>query len=97
MDIKVKTKDITKLFSQLGKMPKGVHSDAFTFLRQATPIRSGNARRKTKKESRLRIGSRYGYAGKLDDGFSRQAPDGFTEPTIDKMEQLVDREIRKID
>ena len=97
MEIKVNTKDITKLFKQLGGVPDSVHEDAFHFLRKETPIRSGNARRKTKKESGLRIGSRYPYAQKLDEGSSRQAPKGFTDPTIDRMEQLVDKEIRKID
>lgn len=97
MEIKVNTKDVTKMFKQLGGVPDDVHNDAFKFLRQETPKRSGNARRKTKKESGLRIGSRYPYAQRLDDGWSRQAPNGFTDPTIDKMAQLVDKEIRKID
>ena len=97
MEIRVNTKDVTKLFRQLSGLPSDIHRDAYTFLKNKTPIRSGNARRKTKKESGLRIGSRYEYASKLDEGFSRQAPDGFTDPTIDKMKQLVDKEIRKID
>ncbi len=97
MGIKVNTKDVTKMFKQLVELPSDVHSESYTFLKKQTPIKTGNARRRTKKESGLRIGSRYSYAGSLDDGFSRQAPDGFTEPTIDKMEQLVIREIRKID
>lgn len=97
MDIKVKTKDVTKLFQQLGKVPGHVHSDAYFFLKRKTPKRSGNARNKTRKESNLRIGSRYPYAEKLDEGWSKQAPNGFTDPTIDEMIKLVDKEIRKID
>jgi len=97
MEIKVKTADVDKLFSQLGKIPKSVHNDAYFFLKRKTPKRSGNARNKTRKESGLRIGSRYPYAEKLDEGWSRQAPNGFTDPTIDEMVKIVDKEIRKID
>lgn len=97
MEIKIVTKDVSKLLNQLGKVPTHVHNDAYNYLKKQTPIRSGNARSKTKKESNLRIGSRYAYAGRLDDGWSRQAPEGFTEPTMDYIETLIDKEIRKID
>ena len=86
-----------KLFKQLGVLPDKVHSDAYFFLKKKTPVRSGNARSKTRKESNLRIGSRYPYAERLDTGWSKQAPKGFTDPTIEEMEKIVTKEVRKID
>lgn len=97
MATRIKTADVTLLFKQLGKVPTKVHDKAYYYLKKETPIRSGNARSKTRKESGLRIGSRYPYAEKLDEGWSKQAPNGFTDPTIDEMIKLVDKEIRKID
>ena len=97
MDIKVKTADVVKLFKQLGQLPSKVHSDAYFVLKKKTPKKTGNARSKTRKESNLRIGSRYPYAERLDTGWSKQAPGGFTDPTIDEMEKIVAREVRKID
>ena len=56
--------------------------------RAITPIRTGNARSKT---SRVNVGveAAYPYANKLNDGFSRQAPDGMTAPTVEKISDYV--------
>ena len=97
MAVRIKTADVNLLFKQLGKVPTNVHNKAYDFLKRKTPIRSGNARSKTRKESGLRIGSRYPYAERLDEGWSKQAPRGFTDPTITEMGNLVEKEIRKID
>ena len=43
-------------------------------------MRSGNARRKTRLSGNKIIAG-YNYAQKLDEGYSRQAPDGMTKPT----------------
>lgn len=55
-----------------------------------TPIRSGNARRKTKKTNNS-IDANYAYAQRLEEGYSRQAPNGMTEPTIDEVRAYVFR------
>jgi hypothetical protein len=31
----------------------------------------------------------YGYAGRLDEGASRQAPEGMSDPTIEYIEQTI--------
>ena len=45
-----------------------------------TPVRSGNARRKTKLKSN-EIHADYPYAQKLDEGYSKQKPNGMVKPT----------------
>jgi len=94
--ITVNSLQIDKLFDDLVDMPKELMKDAFPFLKQKTPIRSGNARNKTKLQG-LSIKSDYGYAQRLDDGWSKQAPKGFIDPTIDEIERDVSRYINKID
>lgn len=50
----------------------------------------GNARRKTKKTNNS-IDANYAYAQRLEEGYSRQAPNGMTEPTIDEVRAYVFR------
>lgn len=57
-----------------------------------TPIRSGNARRKTKKTGNT-IDANYPYAQRLEDGYSKQAPQGMTEPTIEEVRAYVLRKL----
>ena len=57
-----------------------------------TPIRSGNARNSTKLEG-SRINADYAYARRLEkQGWSQQAPEGMSTPTIDWARQ----ELRKL-
>lgn len=53
-----------------------------------TPIRSGNARRKTKKSGNT-INADYPYAQRLEEGYSQQAPQGMTEPTLEEVRTYV--------
>lgn len=53
-----------------------------------TPIRSGNARRKTKKSGNT-IDANYPYAQRLEEGYSKQAPQGMTEPTLEEVRDYV--------
>lgn len=53
-----------------------------------TPIRTGYARRNTVKSGND-IDANYPYAQKLEEGFSRQAPKGMTEPTIEEVRRYV--------
>ena len=55
---------------------------------QNTPIRSGNARRNTVK-SNNDIDANYPYAQRLEEGYSKQAPKGMTEPTIEEVRKYV--------
>ena len=96
-NIKVNTRDFEQLLGQLDDLPGKVMKKAEPDMVRNTPIRSGNARRNTKRRGDTKIVANYGYAGRLDDGWSRQAPDGFTDPTIDFIEDEVSRQVGRID
>ena len=70
------TSSLKNMQRKISNLPK----EAFTEFVKDTPIRTGNARRKTKLSGNKIIAG-YDYAQKLDEGFSRQAPDGMTKPT----------------
>lgn len=94
---KINATEVKDLLKDLDKMPSVVMKESYKTLKNATPTRGGNARNKTKLEGKTTIGSRYPYADRLDKGWSKQAPKGFTSPTIDKMEQEVNSYIDRID
>jgi len=91
-----------KLVDKLEDMPNKVMSKAYDYFKAETPIRSGNARRNTKKQlggSRVgtsRILADYAYADRLDNGWSSQAPDGMTDPTTKFIQQEIDRALRRL-
>jgi hypothetical protein len=80
---------------KLKQVPDQLLKNAETELKANTPIQSGNARNKTKLRGN-KIQSNYPYAGRLDSGWSKQAPKGFTEPTIEFMDKNVDKLIKRI-
>lgn len=58
-----------------------------------TPIRTGNARRSTRL-SNNRIVADYNYSLELDQGRSRQSPEGMTGPTLEWIEAEVDKRLK---
>ncbi len=71
-------------------LPK-VATDAF---RKNTPIRTGNARRKT-RQSGMSVKASYPYATNLEKGSSRQAREGMSKPTSRTLNKYLKRELRK--
>lgn len=70
---------------------------AYEHFRKLTPVRTGNARNRTRYVDQGRtklIEAQYPYARRLDTGWSNQAPDGMTQPTQEFIETQVDRAIR---
>lgn len=53
-----------------------------------TARRSGNARRNTRKTS-SEIRADYAYASRLDQGWSKQRPNGMTKPTKEAIRQYI--------
>lgn len=94
---KVDTKDFDKLIKELTDLPSGVMKKAEPEAKRNTPVRSGNARRNTNLRGSFKILSNYDYAGRLDDGWSKQAPKGFTDPTIDFIEKEIEKQLGRID
>lgn len=88
MKINVDLRNFNKLSRQIQSELAQVPREAHRHFRDITPIRNGNARRRTRLSGN-KIVADYGYAGRLDEGASRQAPDGMSEPTIEHIEQNI--------
>lgn len=95
MAVKIDSSIFKKRMQKLEEIPELSMKNGHIFLRNKTPIRSGNARNKTKRND-LVIKSNYAYAGRLDEGWSKQAPKGFTDPTIDYLENFINNQVGKI-
>jgi hypothetical protein len=72
-------------------MPK-----AYNFFKEITPIKNGNARRNTRLDNQNTIKTNYKYAGVLDSGSSKQAPQGMSQPTTKKIKELVKNYIKTL-
>lgn len=81
------TDEIKKIQRDLAALPKEAHEE-FVAL---TPIRSGNARRNTRLKGES-IEADYPYAERLDEGWSKQAPSGMTQP----FEQWLNKRLKSI-
>jgi hypothetical protein len=84
------TASLRRIQSELDKVPQ----EAYNFWVKGTPKKTGNARRQTKLKGD-EIQARYAYATKLDDGWSKQAPDGMSKPTEKFIKGRVDKIMRK--
>ena len=81
---------------------KEVSDQAYDYYRDETPVgnprlwkskapknyRPGNAKRNTRQVGND-IEANYAYAARLENGWSTQAPDGMTKPTIERIRQYV--------
>ena len=81
---------VGKISARFRNLPK----EAYRYWRGVTPKKSGNARRKTRL-SGTEIQARYPYAKRLDEGWSRQAPDGMFAPTVKHIQRITKRYMRK--
>jgi len=69
---------------QLNRLP----DEAYDVFYKETPIRTGNARSKTRLRGDT-IDANYPYAQRLDDGYSRQSPRGMIQPTLQYLRKRV--------
>lgn len=81
------TASLRRIQSELDKVPQQMYN----FWVKTTPKKTGNARRKTVLKNN-EIQAKYPYAQRLDEGWSKQAPNGMSEPT----EKFVTDRINKI-
>jgi len=89
MTVRVKdtmTPSLERIQRQLDQLP----AKAYQVWVKETPIRSGNARRRTALRGD-RIEARYAYAERLNEGWSRQSPDGMEQPTERFIQQYINR------
>ena len=95
MGIKINAKVFDKRMKELAGLPSFLVDEALQITKENTPVASGNARNKTIKK-RNKIVSDYAYAGRLNEGYSNQAPQGFTKPTIKQLDDKASKYVRKI-
>lgn len=89
--------DLTKFLKKVEKLQnvsQSVMPKAYDFFKKITPKQSGNARRNTKLEKET-IVAKYPYAQVLDEGRSKQAPDGMSNPTSEVIKKLTESYINK--
>lgn len=84
--------DANKRAKQLEKVAKLAHKKWV----EVTPKRSGNAKNKTKLVNRDTIHANYPYAKRLDEGYSKQAPQGMLDPTVKYLKKELDKIFRKL-
>lgn len=96
LKIEVNTTEFSKLIGLAQAQVDTIQQEAYKYFRDHTPKRSGNARRNTRRKGD-EIEANYAYAQRLDQGWSKQAPNGMTEPTIDHIEKvLIPQAVRRI-
>lgn len=71
--------------------PKNLSARAHKHFVSITPIDTGNARRSTVLEN-TDIVAAYPYARLLDQGYSKQAPDGMSQPTVDYIRDYIQQQ-----
>jgi hypothetical protein len=95
MGLSVDSKVFQKRMKKLSGLPTYLLKDALKITKENTPVKSGYARSHTIIQGD-KILSNYGYAGKLDSGTSKQAPNGFTQPTIEQLNKDTTTFVRKV-
>lgn len=86
----IMTPELRRMQKGLDKLPR----EAYDVFKEETPIKTGNARRRTRLQGEA-IKADYPYATELDDGKSRQAPEGMVKPTEEYITKRVKQIMRK--
>lgn len=87
INLNVKIQDnIRPMLRRKRRLVDEIPREALDVFRDETPIRTGRARRSTQLRGDT-IEANYDYASRLDAGYSRQSPDGMTEPTLEFVEK----------
>lgn len=84
------TQSLKKLQDHLQKLPEV----AYDLWLENTPKNSGNARKKTRLKGNT-IHADYAYAKRLNQGSSKQAPSGISEPTAKALNKHLNSKMRK--
>ena len=75
----------------LSNIPDKIIKEAAEYFREVTPFKTGNAKSNTYLGGNV-IRAAYPYAVRLDEGSSRQAPKGMTEPTV----EFIDKRLKEL-
>jgi hypothetical protein len=85
----LRIKEIKKIID-----PNHMAEEAHKVFLKNTPVRTGNARRNTELQ-RNNIVADYPYATRLDQGWSRQSPQGMSQPTIEFLQGYIKKNLGK--
>ena len=99
MQFKINKRDLRTLQMKIDNVVNTTTEESYEFFKKKTPIKSGNARRKTsyrEQPNSATINAKYDYAQRLDDGWSKQAPKGMSEPTVNFLRRKLGRGFRRI-
>lgn len=96
MTIKVDTKGLKGKLTKLENLKDKIMPKALDYFKSQTPKRSGNARGRTRLDSSKTIQANYAYAERLDQGSSKQSPQGMTKPTGKYIQQLVSNYVKRL-
>ena len=88
MSVRINKGSVDRMFKKLNTLPQHTIKKSGQHFKKITPVDTGNAQRKTRTAGN-QIKAEYGYAARLDEGWSKQAPDGMSDPTIDKMDDII--------
>lgn len=95
MTVKVDTSEFIKMIKDAKTGTDQAWTNTGKYFKSITPIRSGNARRRTQTTD-TEIQANYRYAEALDNGHSPQARSGMTEPSLAYYKKQIDNLVRKI-
>jgi hypothetical protein len=84
-----------KQFEQLRTAFDDLPEAALKEFRANTPVKTGNARRNTNLSQNV-ITADYPYALRLDQGYSKQSPEGMTAPTEEWLRNEVAQRLKGI-
>ena len=88
--LKLKTSQVARAATRKQRDLNNIASKAHDKFVNETPIRTGNARRRTRLKGET-IEANYPYAHRLDEGYSKQARQGMSEPTIKYIRAMLRR------
>jgi hypothetical protein len=94
MSLKLQKDNITPSINKIQRELSTVARETHKFWVSTTPKDKGNARSKTVLKGNV-IEANYPYAKVLDQGYSKQAPQGMSKPTEQFFKRLLNRLIRK--
>lgn len=95
MPVTVDSREFNDLLNRVQREVKLSWTDTGNYFHRITPRDTGNARRNTRLKEK-QILADYGYAGRLDEGWSRQAPTGMSDPSIDFFERDLNERLGRL-
>lgn len=94
MALKLQKDSITPSINRIQRGLSTVPNEVYRFWLRTTPRDRGNARSKTFLKGDV-IEANYPYAKRLDQGYSKQAPQGMSRPAASFFTRLMNRLMRK--